>query len=324
MNNSDKIRLETIYVDILKDNMLLLSEMIVVGQGLGDCNIIAYKSKIWKLNQNTYDIEDSVIDDIYNTLGYKIGTNDPLKVIQGMIINLNYGNNEILFGSMENGELIIDDKYFPMIKSPKESILFKKVVETLHPRNIKFTSDVLKIIDRASFKRRVDSDMIFYHGTISNYLINIIRKGLDKDTINSNYPKSVKNIIKGRTFITSNFQYAFSHAVRAAKIHDAYPVVISFRVRFEDLLQPDYDVGRDSKNDSTALKISREMGIYGYGGNILPTDFETVFYSLVQKAHSDQYSDNLIKHVEAQTLHWLITTKGVNFDNMEEYINPII
>ena len=148
-----------------------------------------------------------------------------------------------------------------------------------------------------------------------------MRWGLDKDTANSNFPAAVKDLIKGRTFITSNFQYAFSHAVNTSKKQNGWPIVLSFRIRFEDLLQPDYDIRRDAPNNEKALKISREMGIYGYGGKIMPMDFETVYYSIYKHFNSDQYSSDEIRHEDAQYIYWLITTKGMNFENIVTYIS---
>jgi hypothetical protein len=320
MNNSDKKELEDLYISILQENIQLLSEMIVIGDVDRDYYVIAYESKIWRLDALISKIQDDVLEDIKNIFGYSITKHDNFDNISRMISTMNYGNNEILFGEMSNGKLLIKDKTFSMIKSPQESILFKKVVETLRPTSITFESGRLDSLERAHFNKSNYTDKTYFHGTSSDKLVPIIKMGLDKDTANSNYPQAVKDIIKGRIFITSNFEYALSHAVRTALKDDAYPVVIEFRVRFEDLLQPDYDVRRTSENDQKALKISREMGIYGYAGNIIPQDFKDVYYSHERYFNADQYSNDQIEKIDAQTLHWLITTKGVNFQNMDEYI----
>lgn len=321
MNNKDKKELEDIYISILEENRQLFIEMIAVGSADRDYYIIAYKSKLWKLDADISKINSDVLNDIKDIFGYSITPNDNFNNISRMIINMNYGNNEILFGKMTNGKLIIIDKSFPMIKSPRESVLFKKVVETLHPREISFESGRFDTIDREFFEKGIYEENTYFHGTSSNKLMNIIRFGLDKHTVNSNYPKKVKEINRGRTFITSNFEYALSHAVRTALNDDAYPAVIEFRVRFEDLLQPDYDVMRTTPDALKALKISREMGIYGYSGNIIPQDFKNIYYSKERYFNSDQYSNEQFKKVDAGTLNWLVSSKGVTFENMEDYLN---
>lgn len=319
MRGQDIRELENIYCDILLENQHLLREMFVIGEDLNEYNFIAYKDKIWKINPNSSLISNDVRSNIQINLKYRILNSEDFEQTIYHIINNNPGNNEMLFGNVNGRNMIIFDQYFPMIKDQRESILFKKVVRELKPSNIKFQSDHLKDIDKRGFYSRRNTDKVFYHGTSSDKLMGIMRKGLDKNSINMNYPESVRSVIGGQTFITSNFRYALSHAVLNAKVDDSYPVVVSFVVRFEDLLQPDYDVKRTSPTDQKALKVSREMGIYGYKGNILPTDFEEIFISPKKSLHVDNYSSDDILNIDAQTAYHLMTVKGYTPDELIEF-----
>jgi hypothetical protein len=175
--------------------------------------------------------------------------------------------------------------------------------------------------EKSTNKRQI-KDTIFYHGTSSDKLKDIISRGLDKDNINQNYPKELQNILKGKTFITSNFRYAFTHAVQNAKMTGAYPLVVSFRVRFEDLLQPDYDVRRNTPNDQTALKVSREMGIYGYSGKILPNDFESIFISPKKMFSVDGYSSEDILEMGASSVYHQMNTEQFSVDDLINWYSP--
>lgn len=319
MKGQDFRELENIYCNILLENRYILQEMFVIGDNLLEYNFIAYKDKIWKINTNSSEIPNEVRSNIQINLKYRILDSEDFERTVYGVINNNVGNNEMLFGNMSGRNMIIYDQYFPMIKDPKESVLFKKVVRELKPSNVKFQSDEFKNIDKGGFYTRRNTDKVFYHGTSSDKLLSIMRKGLDKNSINMNYPESVRKIIGGQTFITSNFRYALSHANLNSKVDDSYPVVISFVVRFEDLLQPDYDVKRTSPNDQKALKVSREMGIYGYKGNILPTDFEEIFISPKKSLHVDNYTSDDILNIDAQTTYHLMTVKGYTPDELIEF-----
>lgn len=319
MKGEDFRELENIYYNILLENRSLLQEMFIIGEDLNDYNFIAYKDKIWKINTDSSQIPNDIRSNIQVNLKYRILNSEDFEQTIYHVVNNNPGNNEMLFGNMNGRNMVIFDQYFPMIKDPKESILFKKVVRELKPSTVKFQSDDKKNIDKGGFYSRRNTDKVFYHGTTSDNLLGIMRKGLDKNSINMNYPESVRNVIGGQTFITSNFRYALSHAVLNAKVGDSYPVVISFVVRFEDLLQPDYDVKRTSPNDLKALKISKEMGIFGYKGNILPTDFEEIYISPKKSFNVDNYSSDDILNIDAQTVYHLMTVKGYTPEELIEF-----
>jgi hypothetical protein len=165
----------------------------------------------------------------------------------------------------------------------------------------------------------LNTDEIFYHGTSSVFLDKILSGGLDRNTLNSKWPDSVKSKIKGKTFISSNFGYAWNHAVGSVNGRGGYPIVISFRIRFEDLLQPDYDAQLSEPDDNKALKISRELGIYGYSGGIMPYDFDEMYYSMVVKPRVDDYTGNDIRKIDARLARDLIVTKHLTLEELDEY-----
>jgi hypothetical protein len=318
MNDRDKKELEDIYVSILEENRQLLVEMFIIGDDAPKYNFIAYKDKVWRLNERPGFSSQNVKDNILNTFGYKVETSDPFPYLIVMISN-KFKSNEMLFGTFDNGVVEILDEYYSMIKSPRNSVLFKKTIEALGATKISFSSDNLKSIDKTRFPKRFDTDEIFYHGTSSVFLDKILSGGLDRNTLNSKWPDSVKSKIKGKTFISSNFGYAWNHAGVAVNGRGGHPIVISFRIRFEDLLQPDYDVEVLEPTPLKALNISREMGIYGYKGSIMPYDFDELYYSLVAKSRADDYSGDDIKKIDARLARDLIVNKRLTLEELDEY-----
>lgn len=320
MNNNDNKQLEDIYMSIIEENRVLLSEMIVVGDDSQKYNIIAYKDRIWKINERPGFSLQQVKDEIFKIFDYKIEISDTfIQVIVG--ISGDGDNHEILFATFDNGTLTVMDKYYHMIKSPKNSVLFKKTIETLIAHKVLFSSNNLKDIDKTGFPSKFDTDEIFFHGTSSVYLKDIMGKGLDRNSVNSNYSQVIKDKIKGKTFITSNFRYAFSHAVLNSNRVGGFPLVVSFRIRFEDLLKPDYDVERIQPDTNKALKISREMGIYGYSGNIMPYDFDKLYYSLDHKQRADDYNKSNINFIDASMARDLVMVKHMELEELIPYGN---
>ena len=319
MIKSDIEDLESIYYQILCENTSLIQEMFVIGN-IQDCYFIAYKDKIWKIDFTLKNTSDVVRKDIEKILNYRITGDEPnFMTVVYNISNENKGNDEILFGMMYQGKMTILDEYFNMIKDPQNSILFKKVYRELNPAEFGLQSGRLYVSKKDDLtKKRQISDTIFFHGTSSDKLHSIIKNGLDKNVINQNYPKILVSILKGKTFITSNFRYALNHAIKNAKMTGAYPVVISFKVRFEDLLQPDYDVRINTPDDQKALKVSREMGIYGYSGNISPWDFDTIYLSPKKAFNVDNYSSEDIIEMAANDVYHHMNVQQYSVDDLIE------
>ena len=273
---------------------------------------------MWRINERPGFSSQNVKDSILNTFGYKLEISDPFPHVIVMISD-KFESNEMLFGTFDNGVVEILDKYYSMIKSPISSVLFKKTIEALGATKVSFSSENLKSIDKTGFPKRFDTDEIFYHGTSSIFLRKILSGGLDRNTLNSIWPDSVKSKIKGKTFISSNFRYALNHAVHSADKRGGFPIVISFRIRFEDLLQPDYDAQLLEPNDAKALKISRELGIYGYGGSIMPYDFDELYYSVDVMPHVDNYTNDDIGRIDARVARELIVGKHMTLGELHRY-----
>ena len=311
MRGNDIRELENIYYDILNENRHLLEEMFVVGSNNGKFFVVALKDKIWKISKNVNDSDEDVKKSFVNTFNVDLSQFDDIYHVFFYIKNNQPNNNEILFGEFNKGTLIVYDEFYHMLKNPYDSVILKKTTHTLKPSKVKFRSGKYETMDLQNRAYRTENTKIFYHGTSSEKLKSIIRTGIDGKIGNSNYKEEIKQIIKGNVFITSNFRYAFDHALRNAKMDKSKPVVISFRVRFEDLLQPDYDVLKHQPDKLKALKISREVGVYGYKGVILPTDFREIFYVDEIRPHVDEYSKDDIKSISGTHAYQDLVLRGL-------------
>jgi len=313
--------LTSLYEQILRDNSELLSEMFIHGNEPNDCFIIAYSSNIWKLPPDISNMDSVISDSIQKILNLSNSVN-----AYGNFANLiraisNSMNMEVMFAEYhkKNNHLIIIDSDIGHVKNFNESNLIKKVIFKLSPSQVSMLSDPDNIYRPDGMTNKPNSS-IYYHGTSSFYIPEIMKRGLIADNSNSNWSDSKKQKRKGKLFITSNFRYSLIHAINSATKTNSLPVIISFNVRFPDLLPPDYDVSNNYKNgdNNKKLKASREVGVYGYSGNILPQNFKSVYYA-DQLKNVDDYIKQDFKRQDAKVVENAIMYKGMTIQESFDY-----
>lgn len=269
-HQSDIDNIEQLYMEILRENIHILEEMFIVGSPNieSDYNFIAFKSKIWIFPSNFDKTDAGVLDDLLNTFNLKNVNAQSFNDLVETLKPFSISNYRIVTGCVDfNTEIMyLHNNDLFNIKDKNNSTLVKKVGQALSPSKIEYQNYDL------------DNDgKIFYHGTASEYLKSIIKKGLTPDTLNTNFP-NLKHLIKGRSFFSSNYKYAYNYAIASAMRTKSRSVVVSFKVPSYELLEPDYDISRkffpDDQNQ--AFKLSREIGIFAYNGRIFPNHIQSI------------------------------------------------
>ena len=255
--------LSLIYENAIVNSQYLLSEMYVIGDDYdSDYFIVAHRDKIFKLDLNIGKTGDNVLSSMAGEFNVNI---DDLKTRTGvdslisLIAHNNKQNLNILYGYYVKSEnkMIVLNRYFQTFKNLNESNLVKKVYKQLNLSKVVLQSDINIGFTRDDLQGKEPYNL-FYHGTTSEYIEGILRKGIDNKTSNTNFSHKIKSLNSNKLFITSNFQYALNHAVTVATSKGGYPIVIEFKIRMPDLLQPDYDVQKYSgASDIEALKMLR-------------------------------------------------------------------
>lgn len=313
--------LNDIYYHMLVENTQLLAEMFVIGNEKDDYYVIAYRDKILQLSLSIPQSSPDAISQLEEMFGVpseELNHISNIYGLSGLIASKNSKQLEILYGvyNKSKNTLIILDLYFNMFKDPKESILVKKVAHQLKIPKITLQSNSEVIYDRDDLHNNQPSK-IYYHGTSSSYLKSILNNGLDGNSINSGFNDKIKEQLRGNIFITSNFLYSLNHAVRTAKTTKSLPVVIELNIRFQDLLQPDYDVSLSgySGDKNKALRVSREVGVYGYKGKIYPYNFQDIVLTDEIKPYN-QYVKDDFRSVNWQMLRNMLNREDILYGDI--------
>jgi hypothetical protein len=318
--------LNDIYYHMLVENIQLLTEMFVIGNEKDDYYVIAYRDKILQLNLSIPQSSQEVISQLEQMFGVSVEELNNIPSIYGLSGLISSKGNkqlEILYGMYDKSKntLILLDLYYNMFKDPKESILVKKIAHQLKIPKIILQSNNELIYDRDDLNNKQPAK-IYYHGTSSSYLKSILNNGLDSNTINSGFNDKIREQLKDNIFITSNFLYSLNHAVRTAKNTKGFPVIIELNIRFQDLLQPDYDVNLSgySGDKNKALKVSKEIGVYGYKGKIYPYNFQDIILTDQTKSYNQYQKEDF------KSMNWQLLRNAFNQENVtsEDIIHHIL
>ena len=269
---------EQLFERLLEMNVELLTEMFVVGDIPSDNTyiLLAHRSKLWILGNNP-DQNSKTFRDIENTLGVHLQSVKSIPDLAKQLEDqVKHRNNELLLGNMVNGELEIMDYNPIFVQDHVTSNLCKKVLLIIKPHYIKYNSNPTTPTIGWMAPEKNGELKHYYHGTCLTYLESIINTGISGDTINSNWSPEVKEKNKGHVCMTSNLAVATGHAYRTANNNESVPIVVEFQVRFDDLLQSDYDLGRIY--GKKGLSVSKSVGILAYKGRIPPYDITQVYF----------------------------------------------
>lgn len=290
------------YHELVED---LLTEMVVRTRHDLPAEIIAYKDSIWLLPVGGIDdIDGSEKDDIVARTG--VDPEDHLSVQLD-------DRPDILHGRIDGRTLFVFRHEFQNLTS---SLTIKKVMRQLGLTAVEaehMGADENEHTERAGREEVIGRipDIVF-HGTNIKALRSILRSGLRPDTSNRNW----RHLKFPYVFLTAKFSEAVFHANRqAAKDGETgnHPVVIALRIPDRAQIKLDYDVAQNFETDTDKLRalgydkrediqfirrramkmnsksdMSRESGIFAYGGRIPPS----FFAGFIVGPKSDSYDED--------------------------------
>jgi hypothetical protein len=211
---------------------------------------IGYKQHLWLLDNEDFEEQTEVYQDMYDTLNTEREDGFPeYSDIYGLnadIMDDKYP--DIVMGRISNGMLyIIGDNNFrhstaskTLLKMMDELDIDKVVVHGVYfdeDSDYEFEYEQTK----EEFLKPL-SEKFFYHGTDMNALKKILKTGIRPQEGKSNYNKIQHS---GKVFVTLNPERADFHANTAARNNDSFPVVIKLKIPDVDKLVLDYDVAID-------------------------------------------------------------------------------
>lgn len=275
-----------------KIDLSLFYEMKVVGEPQDDTLLIAFYDTIFLFKE--YELESykqKILDKIkllypdYNETKFNL-----IKNLRELTNIINDTLEDIIIGYIDSEKTLHFLNTLP--RDYRVNGLPKKVVDTLKRKEYIGKFEFVKELDT---KVRKDNEkIIVYHGTNSDKVSDIIGKGLlrGKETD----WQDLGDIISDRLFFTIDIEQALFHANKTSKLDrnetkfNSFPVILKVVLPDKTKLEPDYDVermtGEDKiygvrdkrtviKNDS--MKLSKELGIYSYKGDVYPNHIVSVF-----------------------------------------------
>ncbi len=276
------------YKDFIIDgnfDLSLLYEMKVDGKLQSDTLLIAFYDTIFLFKENQLEIyKEKILEKIkllfpdYNETKFLL-----VKNMRELTNVINDTLEDIIIGYIDS-----DKKLHFLNTLPRDyrvNSLPKKVVDTLKRKEYINTFDFIK--EPNTVPRKQNETIMVYHGTNSDRVLSIINKGLLRGK-ESDW-KDLDGIINDRLFLTIDIEQALFHANKSSKLDkninrfDSLPVILKIVLPDKTKLEPDYDVERMTGEDeiygikdkrtvinNDSIKLSKELGIYSYKGNIYP------------------------------------------------------
>lgn len=292
-----------------------LHELRVQGEGQ---RIVAYKGYVWLFDDG---ISGKMVNDIIEKaeLGSTDGHHGLSKVDETEEIDSfefyddlrSLERSDIIIGSIHNKQLQLLSTG-PFVRDPKSSDIIKKLVKHFKLTSVSYDyGDEVAIVKKKQIQGK-PSDIV-YHGTSLKYLEGILRNGLIPKPQQTNY----KNIIHSdKVFFSSRMDEASHHAVTTANNTKSLPVILEIKVPDPALIIPDFDVDRMTGNDyytdmpvinknahtklpnNKSFSASKEFGVYGYAGKILPMHIKKIYISGNAKTYSlEEYKRYTVKQI---------------------------
>lgn len=316
-----------------------LDELLMHGDPKQNTNVIAYQQHLWVLPYDvprdeaneiaafllpsSYDDEQPPFDD---------GAPQEISVRDINSLITDAGRSDILVGSLSNGELsLYSGGGFEM--DPKSSLLVKKVAQALKVKKVTYQDDLEGNSNVSVPKKKLTAQIpdIAYHGTAIGYLEEILKRGLEPRGDQSNYDK--QGIYHhDKIFFATRFGEASHHAIHTGGKTKSLPIVLEFFIPDKNLVIADYDVdmhGGETTYDAPARKthtkygsdksfaLSKEFGVYGYKGKILPQHIKWVYVLFNEEAYDVGIKD--YKKLSSSKLKKFLDRHG-SFDELQYFI----
>lgn len=284
------------------ESFQVLDELLLHGNPKSNGLVIAYKAHVWVLdNQIPTKLANEILKYIFNDEIEPLDEEDPTIDSYAVVSEIQDNDRgDVLVGNLTNGELYLQ-RIGAFNFDPKSSILIKKVVKALKLKNVKYADDIDsdKIVNVGKAKIKGNIPDIAYHGTASDYIISILKNGLEPRGYQSNYKKIIHD---DKIFFTTRFGEASHHALHTANQTQTLPVVLEMVIPDKNLMVPDYDIdmhggqttyqpqeriSHTKYGTDKSMALSQEFGIYGYMGKILPQHIKWIYICFNHEDKSD-------------------------------------
>lgn len=163
------------------------------------------------------------------------------------------------------------------------------------------------------------------------YLEDILKVGLEPRGYQSNYEKA-GIYHDDKIFFTTRFGEASHHATHTGNITKSLPIVLEFTIPDKNLVISDYDVDMSGGETTYAapnkkshtkygsdksFALSKEFGVYGYQGKILPQHLKWIYILFKEDAYDAGIKD--YKKFSPTKLKKFLDRFG-SFDEIQYYI----
>jgi hypothetical protein len=278
-----------------------LDELLIHGNPKQGTNVIAYNKHLWVLPDT---VSNKVANDIILFLlpSRYAGaadddfpfTDESFEVRSDEIRQLVYdaGREDILTGWLKDSSLTLNNGGTFKL-DPKSSLLVKKVANALRVKKVIYQDDMEGNSPVSIPRKKLTAQVadIGFHGTSIKYLEDILKVGLVPMGHQSNYKRQgVYHYDK--IFFATRFGEASQHAIHTSTQTKSLPIVLEFMIHNKDLVISDYDVDMSSGattydepsttkhtkyGNANSFAMSKEFGVYGYIGKILPQHIKYVY-----------------------------------------------
>lgn len=284
-----------------------LTELFIHGDKANK-NVIAYRENVWLIGEK---LSEQDANNILNKLAIRgqeftsdsdadeqsqVAFHDLYQVIN------NAERSDVLVGYIRDKELYLINSV-PFSLDPKSSLLVKKVVQALKLSKVSYEDDIEQETSVSIPKKKITGTIpdYAYHGTSVKYIEKILRTGIMPMEYQSNYARQGV-YHSDKIFFTTRFGEAASHARTTGHITKNLPAVIEFKIPDKNLIIPDYDIdmksGKSHYDDMSSIKsasgpvrdyqlgskksgsLSKEFGVYGYQGSVLPQFIRYVYIGI--------------------------------------------
>lgn len=299
----------------------ILNEMFIYGTKASNKYVIAFRSDIFLFDETDKDkIVPEMMSKLFtsfravkSSFDNNINFFDDMEIIP-IFDEIQEFVVDVLCGYISDETLIL---YGDGLRgfSPPSSILVSKVVSHLELKKVDvseyyYDNGYNHIYKDTDLKMKIPD--IGFHGTSSKYLVSILRLGIRYDQSEKNWHNIEYNKKHLDTIFLSTSTIApLFHGTRLSNRTDSHPVIIEFEIPDKKLLVQDYDsehhtgildntryIHRNPTKKAISNKplgLSKELGMYGYLGNIPPKFIKYVWVPI--NIHKQNFNENDFKRL---------------------------
>jgi hypothetical protein len=286
----------------------LINEIFVIGNETPqqDDTIIAYNKWVWVISDENWE---EYLDDIKE----KLGIDDDYGDLYDLISGISDDHPDVIVGSFQGDTLNLDNRDW------RHSTASPTLLKIMKEFNLQYVEvsfyDEIEHESSHFFQSREEfltplEEKWFYHGTCYKFLETMLVKGLVPPEGRVSNFGEIKH--EDKVFVTLNLEKANFHALKAAEVHESFPLIIKLKIPDVNRLVMDYDValsmyGKDHDNtieldydtihdyategddanwqllanvakrlETMPNDINTKLGVFGYVGRIPASMFKAI------------------------------------------------